>query len=499
MNKPTGIEWTDATWNPIRGCSRVSEGCRNCYAETVARRFNGPGQPYEGLIARGGQWNGQVRLVPEKLDEPLRWRKPRKVFCNSMSDVFHENVPDEFIDSIFAAMALAPHHTFQVLTKRPERMFRYMTDERVAFRVLVAMDCLAVDFEMAGIREKWLSVPDFPGYFVSNHGNVSSSHGAEHALLSLRGHPQGYRSVSLRREGRTHEHLVHRLVLRAFVREPREREEARHRNGNKADNRIANLSWGTKAENMQDSARHGTAGVWMKGRTTLDAATVEAIRERRKAGALLKDLEDEYGIDKRRISAIANGKIYKAAQLAWPLPSVWLGVSVEDQATADERIPLLLRTPAAVRWVSAEPLLGEVDITQWLWPIQPCRNCPCPDPQNDRTGLDDCCRDPDLLPSALDWLVAGGESGPGARPMHPDWVRSLRDQCQAAGVPFHFKQHGEWIGVPDLRNLPGGHGPGFGLFDHCPFDLDHEAVRIGKKRAGRELDGRTWDEYPEAT
>jgi protein gp37 len=137
MANTTGIEWTDATWNPIRGCSRVSEGCRNCYAEKVAYRFSGPGQPYEGLVQldsaisrenarRIPKWNGKIKFVEEHLLDPLKWKKPRRIFVNSMSDLFHENVTDEMLDRIFAVMALCPQHTFQVLTKRPERMLKYL-------------------------------------------------------------------------------------------------------------------------------------------------------------------------------------------------------------------------------------------------------------------------------------------------------------------------------------------------------------------------------------
>ncbi len=121
----TKIEWTDATWNPVRGCSRVSPGCQHCYAERMARRSDRPGGAYEGLTVLahdGPRWNGKVRLVPEKLDEPLRWRKPRMVFVNSMSDLFHEDIPNEFIAAVFGVMAASPQHTFQVLTKRAERM-----------------------------------------------------------------------------------------------------------------------------------------------------------------------------------------------------------------------------------------------------------------------------------------------------------------------------------------------------------------------------------------
>lgn len=120
-----GIAWTEQTWNPLRGCSRVSEGCRNCYAERVAARFSGPGMPYEGLVTLGGpkgpRWNGNVRVVHEHMGDPLRWRRPRMVFVNSMSDLFHESVSFETIAAIYGVMAAAHKHTFQVLTKRPER------------------------------------------------------------------------------------------------------------------------------------------------------------------------------------------------------------------------------------------------------------------------------------------------------------------------------------------------------------------------------------------
>ena len=125
----TSIAWTDETWNPLRGCSRISEGCRHCYAETMAARFSGPGQPYEGTI-RNGRWSGNVRIVPEKLGDPLRWTRPRMVFVNSMSDLFHDNVPNEFIAAVFGVIAAAPRHTFQVLTKRPARMLEWFEWQR---------------------------------------------------------------------------------------------------------------------------------------------------------------------------------------------------------------------------------------------------------------------------------------------------------------------------------------------------------------------------------
>lgn len=363
-----GIVWTEQTWNPLRGCSRVSAGCMNCYAEGIAARFCGAGQPYEGTInPETKRWNGTIKLVPEKLAEPLRWQRPRLVFVNSMSDLFHEDVPFEFIDKVFAVMALAQPHTFQVLTKRPERMLEYMN---------------------------------------SGDGEGGSRLGAIVGML-----------------------------------------------------RDAPESWPEPPH-----------------------------------------------------------------PIPWPLPNVWLGVTVENQEAADERIPLLLQTPAAVRWVSMEPLLGAVDLTD----LQLGNGV-----HFDALYCDVEPEDDEPYNGAiLNWVVVGGESGPHARPMHPDWARSLRDQCAEAGVPFLFKQWGEfgtiyengssgspvfkafhdfqtWVnkastwmrgGVcldKDGRELKNG-GDMMRARDggKFPVTIMH---RVGKKAAGRLLDGAQHDGYPEAT
>lgn len=344
----TAIEWTDRTWNPLRGCSAVSEGCTNCYAATLANRWNGEGQPYEGLTRRSGGravWTGKVQLVPEKLTEPLSWRKPARVFVNSMSDLFHADVPDAFIARVFAVMALTPQHTYQVLTKRPERM--------------------------AG-------------------------------LLTLKG-----------------------------------------------------MHWDSFTASIQEAMTALCCGV--------------------------HDYPD------------------------WPLPNVWLGTSVENQAAADERIPHLLRTPAAVRFLSAEPLLGPVDLVDQLPGDALVRAVA----HHKRTGHEcggaaggeaDCdgCSWRTWSIGSIDWVIAGGESGPHARPCHPDWARSLRDQCVAAGVPFFFKQWGEWLPLRDDSCDPPRQTIGLPLFRDWPRrDLDGvEMIKPGKKVAGRLLDGRTWDEFP---
>ena len=361
-----GIAWTEETWNPLRGCSRVSAGCMNCYAEGIAARFCGAGQPYEGTInPETKRWNGTIKLVPEKLAEPLRWQRPRMVFVNSMSDLFHEDVPDEFIDKVFAVMALAKQHTFQVLTKRPERMLEYF---------------------------------------------------------------KSFRSP-----------------------------EAEARGWNVC-------AWASEQLGM-------------------------------------------------------GGHEEQIAQTPKGLPNVWLGVTVENQEAADERIPLLLQTPAAVRWVSMEPLLGAVNLRQI--PVD------CGGMLDSLRGIDTALQCHYV--GKLDWVVVGGESGPHARPMHPDWARSLRDQCAAAGVPFLFKQWGEfetcyhksggepvfrqfdtferWVNKAstwvnggicldtDGRELKNG-GDMMRARDEgkFPVTIMH---RVGKKNAGRLLDGVQHDGYPE--
>lgn len=183
------------------------------------------------------------------------------------------------------------------------------------------------------------------------------------------------------------------------------------------------------------------------------------------------------------------GEAYLDSARPWPA-NVWVGATICDQKEANRDIPKLLAVPAAKRFLSMEPLLGPVDLTRipagifaatanaltgiWKWEGGPKKKEAPP----------------------LDWVIVGGESGHGARPMHPDWVRSLRDQCQAGGVSFLFKQWGEWICAGELRRLPGGGMPGFGIYDACRHDMATDTVRIGKKSAGRLLDGREWNEVP---
>lgn len=376
MSDKTGIEWTDATWNVVIGCDKVSPGCDRCYAVRTAHRMQANPNPKVSVPYAGtesdGDWTGRVNLLADRLDLPLKWRRPRRIFVNAQSDLFHDEVPTDFIAKVFAIMSLAPQHTFQVLTKRHARM----------------RSVLSADYFRTEVR----------------------SHAAWWA---------DYLSLTL-------------------------------------------------------PPPH------------------------------------------------------------WPLPNVHGLVSVENQYWAERRIPALLETPLAVRGISAEPLLGPIDLLNVAG-------------RNALTGVGNRIamtthRSPRqthiITPACLDWVIVGGESGPGARPMHPDWARHLRDQCELAGVPFMFKQWGEWGPAPwKIPREPeeftldykaraeatcATHAFTGGLYQdddeqwcenfmklgHQPWSLERDDTappcaqgmhRWGKKHAGRELDGRTWDEYPATT
>ena len=366
MADHTGIEWTDATWNPIVGCSVVSPGCTNCYAMKQAARIERmqPGSHYAGTTQpskAGAVWTGEMRLAPDHiLTQPLRWRRPRRIFVNSMGDLFHESVPDEWIDRVFAVMALCPQHTFQVLTKRSARMRAYSSDPKTPRRIYE----LACDMV-----------------------------------------------------------ILHRIQV-----------------------------------------------------------------------VLILPGMDEW-------LAPAGPRVYLDK---WPLPNVWLGVSAEDQRRADERVPDLLATPAAIRFISAEPLLGLINLR---------RIRIAPDHHTILDALDGYAIADSIAGSGqeramLDLVIVGGESGPDARPMHPDWARSLRDQCAAAGTAFFFKQWGEWKDgsdfAPDAMAVTAD-GRTIAADQATLESADRVAHlinptmmrRVGKARAGRLLDGIEHNAMPE--
>jgi len=337
----TDIEWArnpdgtkGETWNPTTGCDRISPGCDHCYALTMAARLKRMGQTKyqnDGDPMTSGP-GFALTVHPDTLDQPLRWKKPRTVFVNSMSDLFHKDVPVEFIERVFGVMQACHCHTFQVLTKRPQRM-----------------------------RE-------------------------------IVGHP-----------------------------------------------------------GMDDG-----------GSDSFEQRVDDACAE---------------------WSHYSPPTHHPDGTLGWPLRNVWLGTSIEsDHYTF--RANHLRDTPAAVRFLSCEPLLGPL---------------------------------PSLNLDGIDWVIVGGESGPGARPMHPDWVRDIRDRCNEAGVSFFFKQWGAWLpyepdpqppfwagqdgDLVDGHHLPADLSQGDPVAGWWAYDLEHEAIfrKVGKHAAGRRLDGRTWDELPTTT
>jgi protein gp37 len=357
MADGTAIEWTDATWNPITGCSVVSPGCTNCYAMKLAgaRLKHIPSRTGLTIDTKAGPvWNGQVRFNEQWLDQPLRWKAPRMIFVCAHGDLFHESVPDEWIDKVFAVMALAPQHTFQVLTKRAERMRAYLAASRAS---PVALEALQI----------------------------------------------------------------------------------------------------TLIEHCRDAKSKVGKGCVITG-------------------------------------DIPHLKL-------WPLPNVWLGVSAEDQKRADERIPYLLTTPAAIRFVSAEPLLGEMNLA---WALSSNRleiAAGLLTRGHFAPGLET------LRP--LDQIIVGGESGRGARPMHPDWPRRIRDKCEAAGVPFFFKQWGAWaVASRENSHLDACMASNNAFWVdrstgrlHKPSSLGLKhpigMFRAGKKTTGRLLDGIEHNGMPE--
>jgi protein gp37 len=436
------IEWCDSTWNPVTGCTKVSAGCDHCYAETFAERWRGtPGHHFEQGF--------DVRLWPERLGVPSSWRKPKRIFVNSMSDLFHDEVPDEFIARVWQVMGAAPQHTYQILTKRHARMRSWVSrwyDGTIP--------------EPYDVR----SVNGFPGYSVTTHGEVLGKRSDTRGGLSPDTGEQGHQRVTLHREGspRSGEReLVHRLVLTAFARPPRLGEQGCHRNGDPSDNRLSNLYWGTQQDNWRDRVGHGNGRAHAK----LGEADVIAIRARCTAGESAYAVARDYPVSDTQIRNIIRGDQWAQLRLQRPLPkphrvvldSVWLGVSAEDQHWADIRIPALLDTPAAVRFVSAEPLLGPID----LGLVEECGGCTCGVGPSGYYGMHErgCGTAPGPSWNRLHWVIAGGESGSGARPCEMSWLLSLRGQCDDGGTAFFCKQLGSYAARAMGLKSPKGSDP----------------------------------------
>lgn len=363
MSDNTKIEWSDATWNPTRGCTKIAQGCKNCYAETFAERFRGvPGHPYEQGF--------DPRLAPEQLTIPLKWKKPRRIFVDSMSDLFHEAFPDEHIAAVFGVMALTPWHTYQVLTKRPERaaaLFARMWSENV---MISWLRCTATDWITTTARDVLFARP------------------------------------------------------------------------------------------------------WADVLNRASAALAER------------------GFD-------GEGFVPE-----WPLPNVWIGTSIAEQKDADKNIPYLLQIPAAVRFLSVEPIIGPVDlrhtkhIERVTFDEHGCWANDVPVEIDALTGSWVVADGADTgKGSAVQWVIVGGESGHGARPCNVEWISSIVQQCKDAGVPAFVKQLGA---KPFVRcgNCGKGIGRhvGGGFVDACG---PTHAVLIGEMTRIRSVKGGDWNEWSE--
>lgn len=523
MGDRSAIEWTDSMWNPLRArnlatgkigwhCEHVSEGCRYCYAEDINRRLG------THLDFKPGHRKDIEFFLDEKiLTLPLRWKKPRMIFVNSMSDTFADFVTDEMIDRMFAVMALCPQYWFQVLTKRAKRMREYCCNEQTPYRVARAMDEIGA-LQSIG-QEEIKPINGYPGYFVSSHGHIySEKRGARRRLKPDAG-DQGHLRVTLYRNGdKSYERiLVHRLVLEAFVGPaPAPESQGRHIDRNPENNAASNLVWGDQEANWSDSKRHGTYRRYSK----LTVEQAAEIRHRFEAGESGASLGRAFGISDTQARNIGQGKQWAvAAPLEWPLPNCWKGVSAEDQANADARIPDLLATPAAVRFVSLEPLLGEINLANFFGTMQiriPKKTVPIRKFDNETTIGTAIERLGGSITSnndGLDWVIVGGESGPKARGCLAAWKRSIRDQCAAASVAFFDKQWGEWIDADEWLGMiqrgevtiaPGERFAG----TYAPLDYQTAAflaeltgvryeyqsdgttlLRVGKRAAGWLLDG----------
>ncbi len=334
---------------------------------------------------------------------------------------------------------------------------------------------------------------------------------------------EGHSRVQLHREGggrRGDRLLVHRVILETFVGPaPTPETQGRHLDRNPQNNAARNLQWGDQPSNWQDSKRHGTHRRHSK--LTHDDAT--AIRARHAAGETGEALAREYGVSATQIRNIAAGRQWSIdPPIPWPLANVWAGVSAEDQCRADERIHDLLATPAAVRFVSCEPLLGPVDLAR-IELVKRVEGSPRGGVHLDALAgryfesgmpyigewdVDGPCPE-GRAPIRLDWVIVGGESGPNARPMHIAWARTIRDQCAAVSVPFFFKQWGEFLPDGLLQNM-GARGllmredgsrpteeDAQQMFD-CTFDYSgwQHFSHAGKRRAGSLLDGVEHKEWP---
>jgi protein gp37 len=509
----TTIEWTRGpngepgfTFNPWIGCTKVSEGCTNCYAarQDTFRSWTPEGWGGPRRRTSVANWKGPLQWNAQAEREGRRYR----VFCASLADVFDNQVPDEWREDLFGLIAATPNLDWLVLTKRVGNALTYFTDPATPRRIdTMKHVVLAGRLEERHAPERTAEVPEWPGYFITSKGRVLSdrtnagTRGASVHEVKAQPGDAGHARVMLQVEGRWTRELVHRLVLTAFDRAPADGEQGCHIDGDPSNNALWNLRWGDQGSNWFDSKRHGTRRRYAK----VSPEDVASIRRRADAGESAAAIARDFPISDTQVRNILRGAQWKPEEaLQWPIPWLWLGATVVNQEEADRDIPKLLAVPARVRFLSIEPMLGPI----YLRALRVGRDHGIPGvrPEHDHV-------DPLKIRRGIDWVIAGGESGPHARPAHPDWFRSLRDQCAAAGVPFLFKQWGEWAPLrPSMAGRVNYDGPTL-VQEHCakrrPKLVPGYAIpnagefpgwmfgmRVGKAAAGRLLDGIEHNGFP---
>lgn len=453
MSDRTKVEWADASWSPVTGCSPVSPGCHNCYASRMAKRFphlhNAKIPP---TMARVEDFR-EIVFHADRLDQPLRWKKPRRVFVGSMTDLFHEYVREEWIDDVFARMSLAHHHTYQILTKRPERMYAYITGG-----AHLRMTRLFKNF-----REYTNPVGPWPLPNVWLGVTAENQEMADQRIPILLQTPAANRFVSIEpclssvdllkylSGGTIHEQFGERVsdsgCARSIQRgQRREDLEARGNDRREQDGGAilsSNVRCASPSGNQRENRIPGGDVFPRSPEEARGCCPQGCLDDRKSLGYTGQDGSEPQGRNKEKPSPVESGSCDEIAECPAFLPGV--GEEAESTRRGKERDGEINRG-AGFRDSGnvQEPINGAVSNRQAI--------------RDHAVGGVLYPPSPKLGSPSLDWVICGGETGPGARQMRPDWPRSLRDQCQEAGVPFFFKGWGTWgmkKSDPDYMKIDG--------------------------------------------